>query len=136
VSKVKIAVLSALGPPGGAAARPSAQETVIVSPSAKPTEVFTGCELKVLTGQAAGRSFPLSKAEVVVGRGDEADVQLPDATVSRKHVVLTLESGNFVLTNESQAGTTVNGHSVTRHELNNGDEIQMGEVKVQFAKLR
>jgi len=138
VSKVRVSVLAALGAPMGAAAgamSPGGAPTQALDVGSRPTEVFTGCELRVLTGQLAGRTFPLSRMEIVVGRADESDVRLIDPTMSRKHATLRFEGGTYTFTNESQAGSTINGQVVQRQPLQNGDQIQMGEVKVQFVKL-
>jgi pSer/pThr/pTyr-binding forkhead associated (FHA) protein len=132
VSKLKVAVVMPAAQRGGAAS--AAAPTVAVPVGSRPTEMFTGYELKVLNGQSAGKTFPLTQQTVTIGREEDRTIVLTDSTLSRKHATLTLEGGQFVLANESSQGTTVNGKRVERHTLQSGDEIQTGEVKMQFHK--
>ncbi len=110
--------------------------TVAVDIGSMPTEMFTGCEIHVVTGELAGRIFPLGKAQITIGRADGADIRLTDRTVSRQHATLVLEHGQFVIQNDSQQGTKVNGKQVDRQPLSNGDQIQLGEVTLEFRSVK
>jgi DNA-binding transcriptional ArsR family regulator len=89
-------------------------------------------QLVLIRGIREGRVFPLhSKAEPMewlIGRerevgGEEVDVPLEyDLFISRKHAVLTRESGTFRLRDaESLNGTSVNWD----RELRGGDEVEL-----------
>lgn len=132
VSKLKLSLFT---PAASSSTEPASAPTTVMKVSEKATELFTGCELKVIEGSHAGQAFPLGAQEIHIGRGDDASIQLTDSTVSRKHAVLTFAHGVYTLTNESSSGTLVNGERVTQQELKNGDEIQMGGAKLQFTKL-
>ena len=55
----------------------------------------------------------LFEGENVVGRTDEASVVIPDATVSRRHALLTLQDGEFTLSDlGSKNGTYVDGKRI------------------------
>jgi len=110
--------------------------TVAVDIGSMPTEMFTGCEIHVVNGELAGRTFPLSKAQIIIGRAEGADIRLTDRTVSRQHATLVLEHGQFVIQNDSQQGTQVNGERVDRQPLSNGDRIQLGEVTLEFRSVK
>lgn len=69
-----------------------------------------------------------------IGRSAENHIRLVKAGVSRKHAVIRLTERGFVLEDlGSQNGTFVNGARVPTHDLANGDEIWIGDVKVRFA---
>jgi pSer/pThr/pTyr-binding forkhead associated (FHA) protein len=134
VSRLKVnvvmpAMASSAPRPGG-----DAGPTVAVPASSLPTQAFTGCELQVVTGRAAGTNFPLSKTTISIGREERNDITLPDETVSRTHATLRLEAGTYVFTNESSQGSSINGKPATQQPLKSGDEIQMGAVKLKFTE--
>jgi len=131
ISRLVVKVLQARP----AAASPAAP-TAVFSVANQATELFTGCELAITAGADAGKRVPLSAPRIILGRGDEADVKLADASVSRKHAVLTFEHGDYTLHNESSQGTRVNGEKIEKHTLQDGDEIQMGPARLIFTKLQ
>ena len=72
-------------------------------------------ELVVVNGLDAGRRFPLRPGTVVVGRAPGCEVVLPDTTLSRRHVALTLSADGEITVDdlESHNGTWVDGEAVT-----------------------
>src|SRR6185369_8881049 len=57
-----------------------------------------------------GRSYPLSIGSTVIGRGDQANLRLPDVGISRRHARLDFDGAQVVLTDlGSTNGTMVNG---------------------------
>ncbi len=89
--------------------------------------------LVVTEGPDAGRSFPLSGPEVVVGRGDGCGVQLSDLTVSREHVRLLGEGRGYKLVDlGSRNRTLVNGEPVRTHFLIDGDRVTVGATYFVF----
>jgi len=134
VSKFRLHVIALPAPSAAAPERVVAAPTVFVEPASAATQMFTGCEVAVLSGQKAGQTFPLAQAEVTIGR-EGTDMLLPDASVSRKHASLSLRRGDYVLKNLSKWGTKVNGEDVDEHTLQAGDKIQMGEVTLEFRRV-
>lgn len=71
-----------------------------------------------------------------IGREDDNDLQLDDATVHRHHAVLqrTCEAQFVVrdLSGSKGNGVTVNGERVRQAALNNGDTIGIGVVVLRF----
>jgi pSer/pThr/pTyr-binding forkhead associated (FHA) protein len=67
---------------------------------------------------------------LVIGRSEEADVQIEDAYASEFHVRLVNETGNLALHDlGSTNGTYVNGRRVTVPlNLNKGDAVQIGNT--------
>lgn len=96
---------------------------------APPREPGTGPRL--LEG---GRVIPLDR-DLVIGRGAEADVQLADTGVSRRHLeILVAKDG---VTGElrdlgSTNGTRLNGVRVSSGPLQDGDRIGLGSTELVF----
>ncbi|GAA2512215.1 DUF3662 and FHA domain-containing protein [Pilimelia columellifera subsp. columellifera] len=82
---------------------------------------------------ADGRSYPLQPGSTVIGRGDQANMRLPDVGISRRHARLDYDGNQAVLTDlGSTNGTTVNGQRVSAVSLNPGDIIQLGTTTLTF----
>ena len=76
---------------------------------------------------------PLERQLTHIGRGFTADVRLEQAHVSVSHAIL-VRHGRFVrvLDNRSSNGTFVNRRRITATNLENGDEILVGPVRMQY----
>lgn len=75
----------------------------------------------------------LSKAQVVIGRDPECDVQVDFPQVSGRHARIDVKGGRFVLTDLSSAnGTWVNGQRVRQKVLQPGDAIGLGPYRFTF----
>jgi hypothetical protein len=89
-------------------------------------------EIPVLTfvsGTKPGEAFPLGPEGTswVAGRSNDADLVLPDDTVSRKHARIYSARGALWLRDlGSRNGTLVNGRNVAHHRLRPGDRITIG----------
>jgi hypothetical protein len=80
-----------------------------------------------------GRTYPLSIGSTVIGRGDQANLRLPDVGISRRHARIDFDGGQVVLTDlGSTNGTSVNGQRVSAVALNPGDMIQLGTTTLTF----
>ena len=80
-----------------------------------------------------GRTYPLSIGSTVIGRGDQANLRLPDVGISRRHARLDYDGAQVVLTDlGSTNGTMVNGQRVSAVALNPGDMIQLGTTTLTF----
>ena len=89
--------------------------------------------LVVRKGPEVGERFYLDRPSVSIGRDPSADIFLNDITVSREHAVLHV-SGNEVSVADAGSlnGTYVNGISVDRAVLRNGDALQIGRFQMIF----
>ncbi len=77
--------------------------------------------------------FVLHVGSNVVGRGTDADVQLLDQGVSRRHLDIQFD-GNYATAYDlgSTNGTTINGHDVGSQVLRHGDVIRVGHTRLVF----
>ena len=89
--------------------------------------------LIVTSGALAGQVFSFSDS-AVVGRGQFSDVRMNDTTVSRRHALIRSVGGTYELSDqESVNGTRHRGKRiVTPVLIQDGDEIEFGEVKTLF----
>lgn len=80
-----------------------------------------------------GSRFRLANETVVLGRLKECDVTVDDPKASRRHAEIRPAGDAYRLIDlGSTNGTDVNGRSVTDHELQDGDRIQIGDHVVTF----
>lgn len=114
----------------------SEEKTSVYSISSDATkERQESAFLIVISAKSAagiGRMHKLDRAEVVMGRSTEAEFQIEDDGISRKHAkVLADGSGAFRLMDlGSTNGTFLNGSRVDTAPLKDGDKIQIGSNTV------
>ncbi len=90
-----------------------------------------GTFLCVLDGFFEGLEFPMERDWVVIGRGRGADFVVPEPTISRAHAAVGYDdTGFYVHDLGSTNGTLLNGEQASRQVLRNGDEIQMGKLRL------
>ncbi len=112
------------------------EPTTLLLPESRRLEgkrEVVGAFLTVLQGSDRGRTFRLEET-AVVGRSSQADIQLFDSAVSRRHCRLEKAGESYLLTDlGSLNGTYVNGERVTCRVLADRDRIQVGNSLLQFA---
>ncbi|MBM3294116.1 MAG: FHA domain-containing protein [Candidatus Aminicenantes bacterium] len=76
-------------------------------------------------------TFALKAEATAIGRDADNDLVLGDPGVSRRHALLTVAGGRFVVRDEgSSSGTWVNGKRVQEAALYAGDEIRLGSTVI------
>ncbi len=89
--------------------------------------------LVCMTGKNKGLSYYLTSVRAVMGRSDNADVQVLDTKSSREHAELAKVGDQYVLTDlGSQNGVVVNDLKVTQHHLTDGDLIIIGQTVYKY----
>lgn len=108
-----------------------------------------GFYFTVLAGANFGRIFLLDKAETVLGRSDDTDIQIDDEKVSRKHLKISLVKSDEPSEGQSEGqsdgatcamvtdlnstnGIFINGVRVHEQELRNGDKLSIGNTILKF----
>lgn len=92
-----------------------------------------GPVLVVRRGPEVGERFYLDRDKLTIGRDPASGIFLNDITVSRDHAVLARVGGNVTVEDVgSLNGVYVNGASVTRATLHNGDQVQIGRFQMVF----
>jgi len=79
------------------------------------------------------KEVELTKERTTLGRRPYNDIVIDNLAVSGEHAALHM-AGNDVAIEDlhSTNGTYVNGKAVTRHELRNGDTLEVGKYKIRF----
>jgi len=88
--------------------------------------------LAATSGPMLGHVFRLTKPRVIVGRAD-ADIQLDDPEVSRRHCVVEVRGSVATLTDlETTNGTIAEGERIQTAELRHLSEFQVGGTTLMF----
>lgn len=99
-----------------------------------PTAPESTARLICTAGPKAGSEFPLAGEQLVVGRAAEADISIPDTSVSRRHVEVRKVGGGWAVNDlGSGNGTELNGQKILEETpLRNGDVLTLGDTELSF----
>ena len=79
------------------------------------------------------KEIPLNKERMTLGRKPHNDIQIDNLAISGEHAVLvTILNDSFLEDLNSTNGTYVNGQSVKKHFLQNGDVIELGKYRLKY----
>jgi len=86
------------------------------------------------TGMMMGRRYPLGANPLVVGRGEESDIQISDNSVSRRHACVQPSTDGYDVADlRSTNGTFVNDRQIDRPvRLSDGDLLRVGNCIYKF----
>jgi len=79
--------------------------------------------------------YPLRTTNVRIGRHRDNDICLRNDSISRRHALLHFNADNrrFIITDlGGHNGVIVNNIKQQSHELNDGDLVELGEVRLRF----
>jgi pSer/pThr/pTyr-binding forkhead associated (FHA) protein len=105
-----------------------------VGPAFAPVTRGTIAPMPVLFDRAAQRLVRVQKSPFTIGRDVAADLDLPDATVSRQHAMLLDGQVGWIIRNQSRINPVqVNGAQVVRERaLKDGDKLRFGAVLFEY----
>jgi hypothetical protein len=84
-------------------------------------------------GGREGEVVGLDSDVLTIGRSPHSDLFLDDVTVSRHHARILNDASGFLVEDlNSLNGTYVNRRRIERHQLLDGDELQIGKFKLAF----
>jgi FHA domain/zinc-ribbon domain len=84
-----------------------------------------------------GELLGLEGEIVTIGRHPRSDLFLDDVTVSRRHARILIGPDGYTIEDEgSLNGTYVNRRRIERHQLFDGDEVQIGKFRLAFLEQR
>ncbi|MEO6503254.1 MAG: DUF3662 and FHA domain-containing protein [Jatrophihabitantaceae bacterium] len=138
---VQQAVVAAPPMPAPSPSRQEEPEPTQFSPAAQPGYAQQGnaqpprrpAYQARLAVDGTPRVVNLSAGSNIIGRGADADLQLMDQGVSRRHADLHVADGQAAVYDlGSTNGTTVNGRSVRSQQLQHGDVIRVGHTRLVF----
>jgi len=74
-------------------------------------------------------TFAINGDSATIGRSPDQDLVLKEAFVSRRHALITRQSGDYELVDQNSShGTYLNGKRIARASLKSGDTLQFGSV--------
>jgi hypothetical protein len=90
---------------------------------------YQSVQLVMRAGPNPGKTIPIEKSEIFIGRDIANDVLINDAEVSRRHARISIQAGNYVIEDlGSTNGTFVNGQKLAGPRvLRVGDTVMFGE---------
>jgi predicted Zn finger-like uncharacterized protein len=90
--------------------------------------------LACISGPDSGRIFEIEKPRIVIGRAN-ADIVVADIQCSRQHAAIeVMDDHVFVVDLNSTNGTYVNDQRVTRSELDNRSEFEIGTTTLMLIR--
>ncbi|MFT3709545.1 MAG: FHA domain-containing protein [Archangium sp.] len=100
---------------------------------ANATRAGPPLKLEIIGGPDQGKKKKFKGVRMVIGRTPGVDLQLSDASVSRRHVELVYgDDGVMMKDLGSGNGTKVNGTKVGEKKLEHGDVIAIGKTQIKF----
>jgi pSer/pThr/pTyr-binding forkhead associated (FHA) protein len=82
---------------------------------------------RLLDVRRSDREIPLKKLPVLLGRGSDAEIQVPDRFASRHHCEISERGGTLVVRDlASKNGSFVNGQHADECWLRPGDTLSVG----------
>jgi len=119
----------------------AAGETMVYKPVTQPTEAVSledlGVERRVGVLSWSGQRLVVEGPRAVIGRSRDADVQIEDPNVSRRHAELVREGPVFWIVDlGSTNGVEIDGRRVQRAQLEEGTRFVLGETTVTFTTER
>ncbi len=80
-----------------------------------------------LTGSQVGKTFPITKPVLTIGREPTNDIVLADASISRHHAQISYTNGAWSITKLAPQNTlSVNSRAVQQGQINDKDTISLG----------
>jgi diguanylate cyclase (GGDEF)-like protein len=85
------------------------------------------------TGVGMGTRYPLTENVLVIGRGNDCDIQIEDHSVSRRHArIQPGADGHYAVDLQSTNGTFVNDAPVSMCKMKDGDYLRVGNCIFRF----
>lgn len=107
-------------------------DQLIAEASSEPAS-GSRAQLTGVSSGVSGETFALGATRMLVGRADNCDLRLEDASVSSEHARLVRDSAGWRVVNLlSTNGTFVNDRKISSSAVSNGDRIRFGRVEFRL----
>ncbi len=124
------APVSATGMGGAEPGRPG--ETMVME---QPSTVMAW--LAVTAGSDKGKTYQLKEGDTTIGRGQDNDLVVADAAVSRRHAMVKHHDGSFIVVDMgSGGGTKVNNQPVGGKAVRTGSIITVGQTRMAIVDVQ
>jgi len=103
----------------------------------RTNEKTIGSRLVCTSAAGENEIYPLNKTKLVIGRSVEADINLLDPLISRKHCVIEKREDGFVVRNVSTTNPLLlNEKAIAEKRLFTGDQLKIGSATLAFISDR
>jgi pSer/pThr/pTyr-binding forkhead associated (FHA) protein len=120
---------------GEAVADVALEAKTVVLTRTKEKEI--GPRLVCTTVSGENEIYPLNEPKLVIGRSIEANINLLDPLVSRKHCVIEKRDNGFVVRNVSTTNPLkLNDKAIVEKRLFSGDQLKIGSTTLTFISDR
>lgn len=104
---------------------------------ASPQELTVGPRLVYTPPFGDSKIYPLDKENILIGRSSEADIQLEDSSVSRKHGRIGKKDDGYFVFRVSEANPLLlNDQAISNKRLYSGDQLRFGALSLTFISDR
>ena len=77
--------------------------------------------------------YEFRKSQIMIGRGEECDLILPNISVSREHAIVQVsEDSSEIADLNSENGITLNNEKVSKGVLSSNDEVMIGNFSLIY----
>jgi two-component system, cell cycle response regulator len=110
------------------------ETTWLTAPQRRSAGQAEACLVHIYpTGPVMGTRYKLGDAALVIGRGEDCDLRIPDFSVSRKHAAVEARpDGYHVADLGSTNGTFLNDTTVSNSRMQDGDYLRVGNCIYRF----
>lgn len=105
----------------------------ITSELKNPSAAGTHYRFLCMTGPNKGKVYYLTGKRIIIGRGENADIQIVDVKISREHAELSYADNGYTITDlGAQNGIVVNDTKVKQKKLADGEKIVIGQTVFKY----
>lgn len=98
-----------------------------------PSEPGTHHRFLCMTGPNKGKVYYLLGKRIIIGRGENADIQIVDTKISREHAELSFADNKYTITDlGAQNGIIVNDSKVKQKKLSDAEKIVIGSTVIKY----
>ena len=98
-----------------------------------PTEPGVHYRLLCMTGPNKGKVYYLTGKRIIIGRAENADIQIVDTKISREHAELSFSDNGYTISDlGAQNGIIVNDAKVKQKKLVDGEKIVIGQTVFKY----
>jgi pSer/pThr/pTyr-binding forkhead associated (FHA) protein len=110
-----------------------ASNVIITTELKNPSEMGRHYRLLCMTGPNKGKVYYLTGKRLVIGRGDNADIQIVDTKISREHAELAFAENGYTITDLGASnGVVVNDSKIKQKRLKDGEKIVIGQTVFKY----
>lgn len=111
----------------------SAVNVRITNDLKNPKEVGVHHRFICMTGPNKGKVYYLTGKRIMIGRGENVDVQILDTKISKEHAELSLVDKNYIITDLSnQNGVMINDLKIKQKQLLDNEKIVIGQTVIKY----